>query len=275
MHFFWYRIKQFLRFYLAADTRYQVHSPFVFEFANAVLEDDRWFYAFDDAEAIRRRMLNSDVNLNMNDYGASDDGMTAVQKPIPLRRITRLAASSPAQGRRLFRLAEWLKPERMLELGTSVGIGAMYLAAAAREARLLSLEGSEACTHVARANLGILGLNHRADVIQGAFSDTLPRALQSLGQIDLAFFDGHHRKVPTIAYFEQCLSHVHERSVLVFDDIYWSPEMTAAWEQIKQHPRVTFSIDCYDLAFVFFNPDMKEKQHFRLLPSAWKPWKKW
>ncbi len=275
MHFLWYRIKQFLRFYLAADTRYQVHSPFVFEFANAVLEDDRWFYAFEDVEAIRHRMLNSEVHLNMNDYGASDDGITGASKQIPLRRIARLAASSPAQGRRLFRLAEWLKPERMLELGTSVGIGAMYLAAAAREARLLSLEGSEACTHVARANLGILNLNHRADVIQGAFSDTLPRALQSLGQIDLAFFDGHHRKVPTIAYFEQCLSHVHERSVLVFDDVYWSPEMTAAWEQIRQHPRVTLSIDCYDLAFVFFNPDIKEKQHFRLTPSAWKPWKKW
>lgn len=275
MYSFWYRLRQFLRFYLAADTRYQVHSPFVFEFAGEVLEDDRWYYAFEDVEAIRARMLNSDVTLNMTDYGASDAGKAPVEKQAPLRGVARVAASSPAQGRRLFRLVRWLKPGRILELGTSVGVGAMYLAAAAREARLLSLEGSEACVHVARANLGILNLNHRAEVIQGAFSDTLPGALQSLGQVDLAFFDGHHRKAPTVAYFEQCLSHVHERSVLVFDDVYWSPEMTAAWEQIRQHPRVTLSIDCYDLAFVFFNPDIKEKQHFRLTPSAWKPWKKW
>lgn len=275
MYFFWYRIKQFLRFYLAADTRYQVHSPFVFEFANAVLEDDRWFYAFEDVEAIRRRMLKSDVTLDLTDYGASDKSVTPVQKQVPLRHIARVAASSAAQGRRLFRLAEWLKPERMLELGTSIGVGAMYLAAAARDARLFSLEGSEACVHVARANLGILRLNHRADVIHGAFSNTLPGALQALGQADLVFFDGHHRQAPTFSYFEQCLPYVHERSVLVFDDVYWSPEMTAAWEQIKQHPRVTLSIDCYDLAFVFFNPGLKEKQHFRLVPSAWKPWKKW
>lgn len=275
MYSHWYRIRQFLRFYLAADTRFQVHSPFVFEFSNAVLEDDRWFYAFEDVEAIRARMLKSDVILNMTDYGASDDGKAPVQKQVPLRRIARVAASSPAQGRRLFRLAEWLKPRRMLELGASVGVGAMYLAAAVRDARLLSLEGSEACTHVARANLGILNLNHRADVIQGVFGDTLPRALQALGMADLVFVDGHHRQMPTVSYFEQCLPYLHERSVLVFDDIYWSPEMTTAWQQIKQHPRVTLSIDCYDLAFVFFNPDIKEKQHFRLVPSAWKPWKKW
>lgn len=270
----WYRFRQFLRFYLAADTRYQVHSPFVFEFVREVLEDRRWFYAFDDVEAIRARMMNSTVALEVTDFGASGSGQTVSQKKT-LRHIARVAASSPAQGRRLFRLAQWLKPGHILELGTAVGVGTMYLASAARNARFITLEGSEACTHVARANLGILHLNHSVEVLHGPFKDTLSRALQSLGRVDLIFFDGHHRKTPTLTYFEQCLPYVHDRTVLVFDDIWWSPDMAEAWAQIRQHPRVTLSIDCYDLGFVFLNPDIREKQHFRLAPATWKPWKQW
>lgn len=271
----WYRILQFLRFYLAADTRFQVHSPFVFELAETVLEDRRWYYAFEHVEAIRRKMLESTVSLEVADYGRSDSGDAPRVHKMTLRNIVRAAASTPAQGRRLFRLVQWLKPSRMLEIGTSVGIGSLYLSAAARSARFLSLEGSESCVHIARANLGILEMNHRVEVVQGPFKDTLPQALQTLGKADLVFFDGHHREQPTLGYFNLCLQYSHDQTVLVFDDIYWSPEMTAAWKQIQQHPQVTLTVDCFDLGLAFVNPDFKVKQHFCLVPASWKPWKKW
>lgn len=252
-----------------------MHSPLVYGLANALFKDDRWFYAFRDIEAIRSNMLKSSVALDIADYGSGSIGLAPIQRRVSLRRMARVAASSPAQGRRLFRLALWARPERMLELGTSVGIGAMYLASAARQARFITLEGSETCAHVARANLGILSLNHQVEVIDGVFQETLQQALTDLEQIDLAFFDGHHRKMPTLEYFEEVLRFTHDRSILVFDDIYWSPEMTVAWERIQQHPRVTLTVDLFDLGLVFLNPDIKVKQHFRLAPAAWKPWKMW
>ncbi|MCC6460813.1 MAG: class I SAM-dependent methyltransferase [Saprospiraceae bacterium] len=268
-----YRIRQFLRFYAAADTRYQVHSPLVFDLANALLEDRRWFYAFRDVEAIRARMLKSTVQLDIEDFGAASDGATPIRRRGSLSEQVRKAASSPRKGRLLFRLANWLKPERMLELGTSAGIGALYLASAARQARFISLEGSEALAQVARANLGILGLHHRAELRTGAFRDTLEPALQQLQHVDLVYFDGHHHRESTLAYAEQCLRYVRDHSVLVFDDVYWSAEMTSAWRQIQQHPRVTLTVDLFDLALVFVNPDVKTRQHFRLVPGSWKPWK--
>ena len=273
MQNFWHSVGQFLRFYLAADTRYQVHSPFVFELANAVLEDRRWYYAFRDIEHIRSNMLNSRVVLDVADYGALSDGPEPLKRRAPVSRLARVAASSPEQGRRLFRLAEWLRPARILELGTSVGIGALYLASAARRAQFRTLEGSEACAHVARANLGILGLNHQVQVLGGPFQETLAPALSALQAVDLAFFDGHHRRDATLRYVEQCLPYAHERSVFVFDDIYWSAEMTEAWQRIKQLDKVTLTVDVFDLGFVFFNPDFKARQHFKLVPALWKPWK--
>ncbi len=264
-----------MRFYLGAVTKYQVHSPLVFELVESVLEDERWYYAFSDVEAVRRKMLQSPVLLEMEDYGAPEAGEQPHVYRIPLRRLAPRISSSPRQGRWLFRLAQLRQPQRMLELGAGVGVGAMYLRSGAPEATFISLEGSEACAHVARANLGILGLNRRANVLSGPFQKTLPEALEKLGQPDLVFFDGHHQLAPTLDYFEQCLKTAHEKTLFVFDDIYWSAAMTAAWNRIKQHPRVTLTVDCFDLAFVFITPDIKEKQHFRIVPARFKPWKMW
>jgi hypothetical protein len=51
---------------------------------------------------------------------------------------------------------------------------------------------------------------------------------------------------------------------MIFDDIHWSRGMQAAWEQIKQHPRVRLSLDLFYVGLVFFDPAFKEKQDFSL-----------
>ncbi|MFN0016151.1 MAG: O-methyltransferase [Saprospiraceae bacterium] len=268
-----HQLGSLLRFYFAAQTRYQMHSPFVFDWVNEVLEDRRWFYAFDDIEALRRQMLASPVVLNVEDYGAVSVGEQPVQRRVAVRQAAAVAASSPAQGRMLFRMVQWHRPQRLLEIGTSVGVGAMYLASAAREARLISLEGSEAVARIAETNLEILNLHRNAAVRSGPFRETLAPALKSLGEVDLIFFDGHHSEAATLDYFERCLPYCHGGTALVFDDLYWSAEMTAAWEKIKQNERITTTIDCFDLGFAFLNPDIGQKQHFKLVPLRLKPWK--
>ena len=79
----------------------------------------------------------------------------------------------------------------------------------------------------------------------------------------MAFIDGHHAEAPTVEYFEQLLAKGHANSVFVVDDIHWSVGMEKAWERIKAHPRVTVTIDLYDLGLVFFRTE-QGRQHFRL-----------
>jgi predicted O-methyltransferase YrrM len=259
-----YRLQQFLKFYWQAVTKYQLHSPFVFELANAVLEDGRWYYAFRDVERVRGKMLESGVKLAPP--SPPKEGGVAV------RQVVRRASSSPCQGRMLFRLANWAAPKTMLELGTSLGVGAMYLASGMRSARFITLEGCADFAQVARTNLEILDLKN-AEVVTGEFEKTLPKALEKLQTLDFVFLDGNHRPEPTLQYFESCLRFAHEKTVLVFDDAYWSPGMAQAWEQIKRHPRVTLTVDFFELSLAFINPEFREKQHFKVVPKAWKPWK--
>ena len=249
-----------------------MHSPFVFDLSVALLEDDRWYYAFRDVELVRRKMLDSDVGVEVLDLGSGGAGASGVQKR-RVRQIARQSGSSVGQGQMLFRLANHLHPKNMLELGTSLGIGAMYLASAVREARFLSLEGSPEIAHIARLNLELLGLSAHTEVREGAFEQTLKTALQDIQSLDFVFFDGNHRPEPTLQYFEQCLAFAHAKAVFVFDDMHWSKGMTEAWEAIQKHPKVTLTLDFFELSLVFIDPDFKAKQHLNILPARWKPWR--
>ena len=83
------------------------------------------------------------------------------------------------------------------------------------------------------------------------------------GHFDLIFFDGHHSKEATLRYFEALLSTAHNDSIFIFDDIYWSSEMKAAWTKIKAHPEVTVTIDTFFWGLVFFRKEQL-KQNFKI-----------
>jgi predicted O-methyltransferase YrrM len=66
------------------------------------------------------------------------------------------------------------------------------------------------------------------------------------------FVDGNHQKEATLRYFKLCLPKVHENSLLIFDDIYWSRGMKEAWNEIKAHPEVTVTVDLFWIGLVYF-----------------------
>ena len=100
------------------------------------------------------------------------------------------------------------------------------------------------------------------EVIVGEFGDT-PLLYLKNNKFDLIYFDGNHLKEPTIAYFEQCLEAAHGNSIFIFDDIHWTNEMEAAWDIIRNHKKVTLSIDSVKWGLVFFRKN-QVKQHFTL-----------
>jgi hypothetical protein len=59
------------------------------------------------------------------------------------------------------------------------------------------------------------------------------------------------------------LINAHEGSIFIFDDIHWSKEMELAWEEIKNHPKVTVTLDLFKIGIVFFHTGQM-KQHFRI-----------
>jgi predicted O-methyltransferase YrrM len=237
----WYFKYQFL-----GQTKHDVHSPFVFDLLNWVIEDTTPFYIYSPIEALRSRLLLSKKTIAVTDFGAG----SAVHAS-NIRGLSSIAkhALKPAKyAQLLFRLVRHFKPDTILELGTSLGISSLYMASPRSMSRLITLEGCPA---------------KNIRLITGAFKETLPIAIAELKHLDFVFFDGHHQKEATLNYFAQCLPYAGNDSVFIFDDIYWSEGMREAWEAIKRHSSITVTIDLFYIGIVFFRKE-QEKQHFTL-----------
>lgn len=263
-------LQRFIQYFIKADTFYQVHSPFVYEFATEVLEDEREYYAFRDVEKLRYLLSKNQSQIQTTDFGAgSVSGKKNKSKSIST--IVKNSASRPWQCQTLFRLVNHYKPMTMLEMGTSLGISTMYQAQASQNARFITLEGDPKLAELSKYHFEELNIQN-VMLKEGEFEQTLEPALKELGKVDYVFIDGNHRITPTLEYFEACLPYAHNNTIFVFDDIHWSEGMELAWNQLKAHPSVTLTIDLFHMGVVFIRKEQKSVEHFILSPLAWKPW---
>jgi predicted O-methyltransferase YrrM len=256
-------VRKYVQYWLTASNRkgHGVHSPFVYDFVKHVLNDSSGHPIYKEIEQLRKNLLKNKSIITVEDFGA---GSTII--PTSKRRVDAIAKSSlksKKYAQLLYRIASYFKTDFILELGTSLGITTSYLANSSNSVKVKTMEGSEVIATIARENFSSLKLNN-IEVIVGDFNKTLPQYLTENPIIQLAFIDGNHRKEPTIHYFNQINQHINESTIIIFDDIHWSAEMESAWEEIKNHPSVTLSIDLFFIGLVFFKKDFKVKQHFSI-----------
>lgn len=238
-----------------------VHSPFVYDLISEVLNDRGQYYYYPIIEGLRERLLLNRQRIDVEDLGAGS--ATGAGSTRTVRSIVRKAAKPRRIGQLLFRIANHYQPATMLELGTSLGLSTAYLAAGNLNATVISVEGSPAITSLARQNFESIGLKN-IRVVEGNFDQVLPALIPQYAPLDLVYVDGNHRLEPTLRYFEQLLPAMNQASVLIFDDIHWSPGMEAAWNKIYTDSRVMLSIDLFYLGLVFFDPSFRVKQHFSI-----------
>ena len=235
------------------------HSPFVFEFITKVLNDKQDYPGYKKIESLRHQLLQSNTVLEIDDFGAGSSVAKTNRRSIS--SIAKNAVKPKKYAQLLFRMVKYYQPTSILELGTSLGITTSYLSLAKPDAKLITMEGASAIAKVAKENFKTLGLKN-SEIVEGNFDNTLSTIIYQLSSLDFAFIDGNHCQVPTEQYFNQLLSKVNNDSIFVFDDIHWSKEMEAAWENIKKHEAVRCSIDLFFIGIVFFKKEIKEKQHF-------------
>ncbi len=267
----WYGLaRRWLGYYLRADTRYGVHSPFVADWVESVLEDDREYYAFFSIEGLRRQLSRQKKRL-----GGAPEGAGYFNAPSGEPTLSYLAnqvAVPDFVGRWLFKTVHWKKPGSILELGSSLGISTIYLGAAAPKARFLSVEGWREAAEMAAMHCQQAGLGN-IRIVHSGFREALPQLFPHLAPIDLVYIDGDHDHDRTLEYVEACLPHLSPDGLIILGDIYWSDGMAEAWTVLRQHPKFRLTVDIFHLGFLFLRPENKEKEHFTLIRWGWKPWR--
>lgn len=253
-----FRLTQYINYRLRAKGPHGVHSPFVFQLVEEVLNEQREFYAFEALEEQRQKLLASQEVIQVTDLGAGSKVLKGNQRMVG--DIAKTAVKAPKYARLLFRLIAHEKYTSVLELGTSLGMTTAYLASAAQ--KVVSLEGCPQHLRVAAQVADELGLTGRMTFLNGNFDDLLIHpAVQA--EFDLIFIDGNHRGDALLRYFKKLRPLLRDGGCFVIDDIHWSPDMFEAWEQLRSDEHFELSIDLFELGLLFSGRDMV-KQHFTL-----------
>jgi predicted O-methyltransferase YrrM len=254
----WWQVYWFFKYQFIAVNQHSIHSPFLFRFVNEVIYTNKFKAELKQIHKEFKAICKSSKMLTISDFGAGSGVNTS-----KVRSVGDIAQSvSKARKYRnlLFRIMRFKQPNIAVELGSSVGISGLYLAKGSPQSRLYSLEG---CHETAAFAKTLWAKNNLLNIesVVGNFDETLPQLLLTIQEVDLVYIDGNHRYEPTLRYFECFLPKMSEEGILIFDDIYWSEEMTKAWEKIKAHPASKQTVDLYYFGIVFLDKRLA-KQDF-------------
>lgn len=254
----WYSIKSYIPFLLKSKNKHGVHSPFVYDLitkgfkAKITLETNRLFKAY------RKQLLQSKESIEVTDFGSGSRVFKSNTRKIS--DIGKHAGTPLFKQQFLYRVATYLDFKNTLELGTSLAMGSIALARA-KNNQVVSIEGCPQTAQTAEKYLCKFHIKN-VQIKNGLFEELIPKLSATW---DAVFIDGNHSYKSTIAYFDLLLPYLHNDSVLIFDDIYWSKEMTLAWKELVKHPKITVSIDLFHFGLLFFRKEqLKESFMIRM-----------
>ena len=254
-----FRSISYIKFLLKSTNQHGVHSPFVYDLIT------KCFYKKTNKTKVLgfnlfvQKLKNNHKTIEVTDFGAGSKVFKNNHRQVS--RIAKHAGISKKYAKLLTRITTYFSPNAILEIGTSLGIGTAALHIGNPDSKITTLEGCAETANIANNQFNQFQYTS-IHIIVGEFSLTFNKATNN-NVYDLVYFDGNHKKTPTLHYFETCLTSIHNDSIFIFDDIHWSKEMEEAWEIIKQHPKVKVTIDTYQWGIVFFRKE-QEKEHFTI-----------
>lgn len=257
-----FQIKSYLKFLWNSKNEHGVHSPFVFNLLTKCFYDKRSKPEYSILKNYRKSLLENKSFIEVTDFGAGSKVFKSNRRQIS--KIAKTAGISPKRAELLFRVTNYFQPKKVLEIGTSLGLATSALALGNPKAKIITLEGCPETANQCQLQFQKFNFNNVDSVItefENYLQDIKLRLKTETENFDLIYFDGNHSKKATLAYFDLLLTTITNDSVWIFDDIHWSPEMEEAWEAIKNHPKVTVTIDTFQWGFVFFRYE-QEKEHF-------------
>nr|WP_294933790.1 class I SAM-dependent methyltransferase [uncultured Flavobacterium sp.] len=249
-------IKAYLKFLWHSKNQHGVHSPFVFSLVTKCFYDKKPKPDYKLLKSYRNDLLRNKRRIEVTDFGAGSRVFKSNTRQIA--KIAQTAGITPKRAELLCRIVHYFQPASILEIGTSLGLATSALSLGNSKAKITTLEGCPETSAIAKIQLDKFNLNNIEAVVT-EFESYLKNF--RLSTFDLIYFDGNHSKKATLEYFELLLPTITNDTLWIFDDIHWSADMEAAWETIKNHPKVTVTIDTFQWGLVFFRYE-QEKEHF-------------
>lgn len=247
---------RYLKYLFTSQNNSSLHSPHVYEFVTNIVYQKTKNNSVREIKKLRSLLYSRNEYIFITDFGAGSTINKSKKRKI--KDIAKNSSKNSKYGELLYRIVEFYKPKKILELGTSFGISTCYLAKGNTNSQIQTFEGCPSTAKIAQQNFKQLEIKN-TDIIVGDFKNTLAKNINT--DIDLAFVDGNHNKQSTIEYFEVILKKSNNKTILVFDDIHWSSEMEQAWRYIKESKKTTVTIDLFFIGIVFLDKKLSKEDY--------------
>jgi predicted O-methyltransferase YrrM len=253
-----FQIKSYLKFLWHSKNEHAVHSPFVFNLITKCFYDKKSKPEYKVLKNYRNELLQNKNTIQVNDFGVGSKVFKSNTRQIS--QIAKTAGIAQKRAELLFRITNYFQPNSILEIGTSLGLATSALALGNQKSKITTLEGCPDTMAIAKNQLQLFNFEN-VECITTEFNDFLQICNLKSEICNLIYFDGNHSKTATLEYFDLLLPTIANDSVWIFDDIHWSQDMEEAWEIIKNHPKVTVTIDTFQWGLVFFRTE-QPIEHF-------------
>jgi len=242
-------------FYLRFRKGHGIHSPYLFDFISKVVFNGAGDQVPGEILRIHRELKKEKSKIPVGMLGASSRVENSKERSVG--SFVRSSSVTEKYGALLYRISGWFQPEVIIEMGSGLGISALYLASGSPKVALHSIEGS---THRASFASNLLtSLNYKSATIHcGEMGEKLDHLKPLIKGRFLAFVDGNHQYKPTLAYVMKLLEAAGEEAIIIMDDIYWSKEMYKAWKEVISWPEVLVSIDLYQMGILLVRTDLNK-----------------
>ncbi|HLV41995.1 MAG TPA: class I SAM-dependent methyltransferase [Brumimicrobium sp.] len=249
-------IREYIKYCFNAKRRHGIHSPFVYDFGDKCLTQSVPDYEYGMFKALKASLLKNKHLITVNDMGA---GSKRLKKQRSVQQIAKVSGSNDKYGKLLYRLVAYYKPQHVLELGTSLGLGTFMLAAGHEDVSVTTVEGCHETYDFARRGFPS-SQHHKVKFVNSSFTNYL-KAKDESPIFDLVFIDGDHQSKSLFEQLELLENHIHDETIIVLDDIRWSKDMLQAWNKVFLKGDYHLTLDLFKVGIIVKRVH-QQKEHF-------------
>jgi predicted O-methyltransferase YrrM len=248
-------VAEYIKYQWNARGRHGAHSPFLYDLVDVCLRIPLDKQDLAIAQRLVDRLKSDSRSIQITDAGA---GSHKLGKERKVSSILAVSSSKGKYAKLLYRLARHYQPKRILEFGTSLGVGTVHLALGVPKADVLTVEACPETQKIAIEQFTRLNLNNISPVLS-----TFQQFIESYqGELfDMVFVDGHHDGQALLSYMNELKPITHNDTIFVLDDIRWSNSMMEAFETLVDSSNYHVSMDFFRVGIIVPR-QQQEKEHF-------------
>ena len=248
---------EYIKYRWKAKNRHGIHSPFVYTFTDKCLIIKPDANSLSLIDKIVKRLKADSRFIEVSDFGAGSKKMGKQRK---VSNILATSSSKGKYGKLLYQLSNYYKPNQILELGTSLGIGTLHLQLGHPTSKVTTVEACPNTRAEAKKSFDEVNLD-KINSIHATFDTFFSAAVDTT--YDLVFVDGHHDGDALLTYMNHLKSITHNETIFVLDDIRWSDSMLNAWNKIVGDDHYHVTMDLFRMGIVVPR-HQQEKEHFTI-----------